>query len=75
MKRMSFKKINLCNSIKNLSKIGKSTPISPKPLTSTATNVCQFVHHMHPRLPAKFESTSPINDEVIQGGVKISRKK
>jgi hypothetical protein len=29
------------------------------------------VHHIHPRLSAKFELTSPVNDEVIGGGVKI----
>jgi hypothetical protein len=50
-------------------------PYISQTLDPTATNFGQFVHHMHPCLPAKFESTPPINDEVIREGVKISRKK
>jgi hypothetical protein len=55
-----FRKVDLCIS---------------QTLDPTATNFGQFVHRMHPRLPAKLESTPPINDEVIQGGVKIPSKK
>jgi hypothetical protein len=35
-------------------------------LEPTATKFGQFVPHVHPRLPANFESTPPINAEVVQ---------
>jgi hypothetical protein len=75
MKRTSFTKIVLRNSIKIITENWKVDPYISQTLEPNATNFGQFVRRAHPCLPAKFQSTPPINDEVIQGGAKTSRQK
>jgi hypothetical protein len=50
-------------------------PNNSRTLGHIATKFGQFMHLMRPRLTAKFESLSPINDKVICRGIKIPPKK
>jgi hypothetical protein len=52
----------------------KVDPYISQTLDPTVANFGQFVRRKHPRLLAKFESTPPLNDQVIPGGVTIPTK-